>query len=94
SCWSFGPVSVCVDKISVDEIKVSIKLLNQTIGSGTLSTGSNSVCASANIGLAKAKLCVVADFSAKEVKVKGEVCTLKFPSGWSCRKFEARILAW
>ena len=94
ACWSLGPLSACVDKIGDDEIKVSIKLSGVTIGSGKLSVQKDSLCASANVGLAKAKICVVADFRAKEVSVKGEVCTLKFPSGWSCRKFSARILSW
>lgn len=94
ACWGIGPLQVCVASISKDAVTVEIKLAGIRIGSGTLTAGNSRICASANVGVVKAKVCVTGDFPNSTVWVEGEVCTRKFPSGWSCRRFKTKILSW
>ncbi|MGH8239325.1 MAG: hypothetical protein ACREXP_20220 [Steroidobacteraceae bacterium] len=94
ACWGIGPLEVCVTQVAADYINVEIKLAGIKIGSGSLTAGHNSVCASANVGLVKTKLCVTADFPNRTVWVEGQLCTRKWSGGWSCRGFKTKILAW
>lgn len=94
TCWSFGPLEVCVTKISNDRVDVEIKLAGVRIGSGTLTAGNTSVCASANVQLVKAALCVKADFPGQIVWVEGEVCTRRWDGGWDCNAFKTKLISW
>ena len=94
ACWGLGPLDVCAKLVSADRIQVSIKLAGVTIASGTITASNNSLCASANAGLAKARVCITADFSKKEVWVEGELCTRKWTGGWDCNSFKTKILSW
>ncbi|RZK01001.1 MAG: hypothetical protein EOO76_10615 [Novosphingobium sp.] len=94
SCWGIGPLEVCATKVAADRVDVDIKLTGVRIGSGTLTAANSSICASASVAIVKAKVCVTADFPGQVVWVEGKVCTRKFPSGWSCRGFKSKILAW
>jgi hypothetical protein len=91
--WSFGPLEVKYN-LSGSRVSLEVLLAGIKIGSGTLDSSNSQLCVSANALLAKVKLCVKADFGKKELSVNGELCTRKFPSGWSCRSFNQRILAW
>jgi hypothetical protein len=94
SCWSLGPLEVCVTKISNDRIDVEINLAGVKIGSGSLTVGNTQICASANIGIVKASVCVTADFPAQTVWVEGEVCSRRWDGGWNCTSFKTKILSW
>ena len=94
SCWSMGPLQVCGKIVSGDRVEVEIKLAGIRIGSGTLSAGNSQICASGNVALFKVKVCVRADFPGKTVWVEGQLCTRKFPSGWSCRGFRTKLISW
>lgn len=93
-CWSFGPIEVCATKLAPDRVEVLIRLAGVKIGQGELTLNNNQLCASANVGIVKAKICVTADFAAQKVWVEGEVCTLNFPSGWSCNGFKTILISW
>ena len=94
ACWSFGPLEVCATKIASDRIEVAIKLAGVTIGTGELTLANNQICAGANLGVVKANVCISADFPGQKVWVEGEVCTLNFPSGWSCNGFKTILISW
>jgi hypothetical protein len=94
TCWGLGPLEVCVTKISNDRIDVEIKLAGLKIANGELTVGNNQLCAGANAGIVKANVCITADFPGQKVWVEGEICTLKFPSGWSCQGFKTILIAW
>lgn len=94
SCWGLGPLSVCARFVSADQIEISIKLAGVKIGSGTISTKNNKICASANVGLVKASVCVRADFPKRDVWVEGKICHRKWDLSWSCSKFKAKLISW
>lgn len=94
ACWGFGPLEVCAKLASIDKVDISIKLAGVKIGSGSLTASDNRLCAGANVGLVKAKLCVLVSFPEREVRVEGELCVPNIPSGWSCRRFNSKILSW
>ena len=94
SCWGIGPLDVCATKIAADRVDVEIKLAGVRIGHGTLSAANSKICASASIGVVKAKVCVRADFPGHTVWAEGEVCIRKILGGWSCRGFKTKILSW
>lgn len=94
SCWGVGPLEVCATKVSADRVDVDIKLAGVRIGRGSLTAQNSRICASASVAIVKAKVCVTADFPGQTVWVEGEVCHRKFPSGWKCKGFKTKILAW
>jgi hypothetical protein len=94
ACWSIGPLEVCAKLVSSDRIDVVIKLAGVKIGSGSITTANNKLCAGANVGVVKANLCVSADFPNKVVWVEGKFCSRKIIGGWSCRNFKTKILSW
>jgi len=80
--------------VSDNGVEVTIKLAGIKIGSGTIRAGNERICASANVGLVKAKVCVRGDFSDNTVWVEGEVCTIEWTGGWSCRGFKTKLISW
>lgn len=94
ACWGLGPLEVCATKISIDRIEVEVKLAGVKIASGELTVGNNQICAGANAGIVKANVCITADFPGQKVWIEGEVCTLNFPSGWSCNGFKTILISW
>ncbi|WP_406667355.1 hypothetical protein [Gallaecimonas sp. GXIMD1310] len=94
ACWSLGPLEVCAKMVGPEKIDITVKLAGITIGSGTLDAGNTKVCASANVGLAKASVCAVADFPNKNVYVEGKLCHREWTGGWSCKSFKATLISW
>lgn len=94
SCWSFASLKVCVTKISNDRIDVEIELAGVKIGSGSLTVGNTQVCASANVGIVKASVCVTADFPGQTIWVEGEFCIRRWDGSWNCTNFKTKILSW
>lgn len=94
SCWGLGPLDVCARLVSHDNIEVTIKLSGLKIGSGTISSNNDRVCASANVGLVKAAVCVRADFPNKTVWVEGKVCNRKWNGKWHCNTFKTKLISW
>lgn len=94
SCWGLGPLSVCARMVPVGQIEVSIKLAGIKIGSGTISAKNNKICASANVGLVKASVCVRADFPNSTVWVEGKICRRKLDLSWNCDPFKTKLISW
>jgi hypothetical protein len=83
ACWGWHHVlEVCVSYNGTD-IHACIKLVGHDIACGNLSAAKPELCAKANVAVAKADVCVVADFTKREVKVKGKACYWAI-IGWHC----------
>lgn len=93
ACWSFGPLRVCGSVVGVG-VKVTGSLFGRTILSGTLSTRKTKLCASPNIGIGKAELCVSLDVGRDRVRVEGKLCIRKWTGGWRCSNFGSNLLSW
>ena len=87
--WSFGPLTIDVS-LDGSEIKVTVKILGITVANLTLDAANPKACINVSAGIASAKLCIGADFSAKRVYAQGEVCT----PFTGCKSFDATIFNW
>ena len=87
--WSFGPLTIDVS-LDGTEIKVTVKILGITVANLTLDAANPKACINVSAGIASAKLCVGADFSARRVYAQGEVCT----PFTGCKSFDATIFTW
>lgn len=94
ACWSLGPLRVCASVVGSGEVRVTATLFGRTILSGSLNPRRPRLCASANVGIAKAELCVVLDLRGRRVRVEGRLCIRRLTWRWRCTTFNARILAW
>lgn len=92
ACWEKGPLEICAEKIG-SIIVVTVKLSGIVIAEGNLTSSSNALSASVNVGLVKADASIKADFVAKKVLAEGEVCTRNLVK-WDCDGFSAVILSW
>jgi hypothetical protein len=93
ACWGFGPLEVCASYAN-GGIDYEVKLLGQRIGGGRLDQGSATGSIGVDLGLAKVSLSIVADFQARELRVRGEACVREWHGGWNCSDFDAVILRW
>lgn len=94
SCWSWGPIEVCA-RFERDKVRGEIKILGQSIGSFSLSKDNATTEVGANVGLAKAKVKLVADFTAKHLKAEAQACYRGgFPPKWKCENWNGIILSW
>jgi hypothetical protein len=93
ACWSFGPLRVCASVVP-GGVQVTASLLGRTILTGTLSTSRPRLCVSPNFFVAKASVCIVLEVSQRQVRVEGELCVRKLFGGWSCARFNVRLLSW
>jgi hypothetical protein len=94
ACWSLGPLRACASVVGGGEVRVSASLLGRTILSSTLSTRRTRICASPNVGLAKAELCIALDISGRQVRVEGRFCVRRITGSWRCTSFNSRLLSW
>jgi hypothetical protein len=91
--WGVGPLRIAA-RVSGSSVSVAVSLGGVRIANAKLSAGKPSFKVSANVGLAKAELRVVADFKRRVVVATGKVCVRVPPFRWKCRSFNVTILRW
>ena len=93
TCFGVGPLEICAT-YSNGGIDFVIKLVGQQIGSGRLDQNNASASLGIDLGLAKASVGLAADFTARELRVQGEVCVRDWLGRWQCTGFNEVILRW
>jgi hypothetical protein len=93
-CWSLGPLRVCASVVGSGEIRVTASLFGRRILSGSLNPSRPRLCASANVGIARAGVCLVLDVRGRRVRVEGRLCIRRLTWRWRCTRFNARVLSW
>ncbi|MEM1207109.1 MAG: hypothetical protein AAGN66_27995 [Acidobacteriota bacterium] len=96
-CWAFGPIKICWT-LRGGELRVCVYLLEIEIGCATLSPENTELCIGAAVPpfypLAKAQICVYANFDKCTLGAKGEVCARPPGGSWNCARFDEIILRW
>jgi len=89
--FSIGPVKVdyCLD-LSVPEVRVEVYLLGVRIGGGTLNPSNPSVTIGGSVAGFKAEVTLTADFSAKQITYKVEVCAPIV----GCTDYDGVLFSW
>jgi hypothetical protein len=54
----------------------------------------NRLCLRAKSPTVKGEICVIADFTALELRAEGQHCYKKLDTRWQCKKFQKRIAGW
>ena len=96
-CWGFGPIKVCWT-FQGSSIRVCVYLLGVEIGCATLDASNPEFCVGAALPplypLAKANICVYADFNQRLMGVKGEACARPPGGSWNCARFDEIVFRW